>query len=35
MGKATDIAGTALFLATEDSAWVTGAEIPVTGGLRP
>ncbi len=35
MGVAADIAGTALFLATEDSAWVTGAEIPVTGGLRP
>ena len=35
MGVATDIAGAALFLATEDSAWVTGAEIPVSGGLRP
>jgi len=35
IGVAADIAGTALFLATEDSAWVTGAEIPVTGGLRP
>jgi 3-oxoacyl-[acyl-carrier protein] reductase len=35
IGKAMDIAGAALFLATEDSAWVTGAEIPVTGGLRP
>ena len=35
MGAAADIAGAALFLATEDSAWVTGAEIPVTGGLRP
>jgi 3-oxoacyl-[acyl-carrier protein] reductase len=35
LGVAADIAGAALFLATEDSAWVTGAEIPVTGGLRP
>ncbi len=35
MGAAADIAGAALFLATEDSAWVTGAEILVTGGLRP
>jgi 3-oxoacyl-[acyl-carrier protein] reductase len=35
MGAAKDIAGTALFLATEDSGWVTGAEIAVSGGLRP
>lgn len=34
LGQATDIAGAALFLATEDSAWVTGAEILVNGGLR-
>jgi 3-oxoacyl-[acyl-carrier protein] reductase len=35
MGAASDVAGAALFLATEDSGWVTGAEIPVSGGLRP
>ena len=35
VGAASDIAGAALFLATEDSGWVTGAEIPVSGGLRP
>jgi 3-oxoacyl-[acyl-carrier protein] reductase len=34
IGKAADIAGAALFLATADSGWVTGAEIPVSGGLR-
>lgn len=34
MGVATDIAGAALFLASEDSGWVTGAEIPVSGGFR-
>jgi 3-oxoacyl-[acyl-carrier protein] reductase len=35
LGQATDVAGAALFLATEDSGWVTGAEIPVSGGIRP
>ena len=34
LGEARDIAGAALFLATEDSGWVTGAEIPVSGGIR-
>lgn len=34
LGQATDIAGAALFLATEDAGWVTGAEILVNGGLR-
>lgn len=34
MGAAADIAGAALFLASEDSAWVTGAEIPTAGGFR-
>lgn len=34
LGQAADIAGAALFLATEDSGWVTGAEILVNGGLR-
>jgi len=35
IGQPMDIAGAALFLATDDSGWVTGAEIPVGGGLRP
>jgi 3-oxoacyl-[acyl-carrier protein] reductase len=35
LGQATDITGAALFLATEDSGWVTGVEIPVSGGIRP
>ena len=34
IGAASDIAGAALFLASEDSGWVTGAEIPVSGGIR-
>jgi 3-oxoacyl-[acyl-carrier protein] reductase len=34
IGQANDIAGAALFLATDDSGWVTGAEIPVSGGIR-
>jgi 3-oxoacyl-[acyl-carrier protein] reductase len=34
IGKASDIAGAALFLASDESGWITGAEIPVTGGLR-
>lgn len=35
LGRSEDIAGAALFLASDDSGWITGAEIPVTGGLRP
>jgi 3-oxoacyl-[acyl-carrier protein] reductase len=34
LGEAKDIAGAALFLATGDSGWVTGAEIRVNGGFR-
>jgi 3-oxoacyl-[acyl-carrier protein] reductase len=34
LGAATDISGAALFLATEDSRWVTGAEILASGGFR-
>jgi 3-oxoacyl-[acyl-carrier protein] reductase len=34
IGKATDIAGVAAFLASADSAWVTGQYIEVSGGLR-
>lgn len=34
MGTAEDIAKAALFLASEDSAWVTGEELLVGGGIR-
>jgi len=32
-GKPTDIAGLAVFLASDESSWLTGAAIPVDGGL--
>lgn len=35
IGKVTDIAGVAAFLASADSAWVTGQYIEASGGLRP
>ncbi len=34
MGTAEDIAKAALFLASDDSAWITGEELLVGGGLR-
>src|SRR6266480_2538578 len=34
MGTAEDIAKAALFLASEDSGWVTGEELLVGGGIR-
>src|SRR5579864_1389491 len=34
MGTADDIAGAALFLASDDSAWITGEELLVGGGIR-
>jgi len=34
MGTAEDIAKAALFLASEDSAWVTGEDLLVGGGIR-
>jgi NAD(P)-dependent dehydrogenase (short-subunit alcohol dehydrogenase family) len=33
-GTPDDIAGAALFLASDDSAYVTGTEIAVDGGMR-
>ena len=34
IGRSNDIAPVAVFLASSDSAWVTGETIRVTGGLR-
>src|SRR2546422_1732983 len=34
IGTAEDIAKAALFLASEDSGWVTGEELLVGGGIR-
>jgi 3-oxoacyl-[acyl-carrier protein] reductase len=34
VGTADDIASAALFLASDDSGWITGEEIVVGGGLR-
>jgi NAD(P)-dependent dehydrogenase (short-subunit alcohol dehydrogenase family) len=33
VGKAEDVAGAALFLASDEAAWITGAVLPVDGGL--
>ena len=32
-GKPNDIAGLAVFLASDESAWMTGTVIPVDGGV--
>ena len=34
MGKPEDVAPVAVFLASEDSAWMTGEILLVSGGLR-
>lgn len=34
LGKTTDIASAAVFLASDDSAFVTGERLLVSGGLR-
>jgi len=34
LGTADDIAKAALFLASEDSGWITGEELLVGGGIR-
>jgi len=33
LGRAEDIAYTALFLASDESSWMTGAELIVDGGF--
>ncbi|MDQ3943517.1 MAG: glucose 1-dehydrogenase [Actinomycetota bacterium] len=33
VGEPDDVAGAALFLASDDAAWITGAVLPVDGGL--
>jgi 3-oxoacyl-[acyl-carrier protein] reductase len=33
VGQTTDIAKVAVFLASEDSGWMTGELLPVSGGL--
>ena len=33
LGEPLDVANVALFLASDESAWMTGAVLPVDGGL--
>jgi NAD(P)-dependent dehydrogenase (short-subunit alcohol dehydrogenase family) len=33
LGTPEDVAGAAVFLASDDAAWITGAALPVDGGL--
>ena len=32
IGRTSDIAGAAVFLASDDSSWITGVSLPVDGG---
>ena len=34
LGKPDDIAGTAVFLASADSSWITGETFVISGGYR-
>jgi 3-oxoacyl-[acyl-carrier protein] reductase len=34
IGQPRDVARVAVFLASDDAAWITGEMLPVTGGLR-
>jgi 3-oxoacyl-[acyl-carrier protein] reductase len=34
IGQPLDIAGAAVFLASQDSAWITGETFRISGGLR-
>jgi len=34
MGQPEDIADVAVFLASEDAAWITGETLLIAGGLR-
>jgi 3-oxoacyl-[acyl-carrier protein] reductase len=34
IGQPQDIAGAAVFLASSDSAWITGESFAITGGYR-
>jgi len=33
VGEPEDVVGAALFLASDEAAWITGAVLPVDGGL--
>ena len=33
VGEPEDVAGAALFLASDEAAWISGAVLPVDGGL--
>jgi len=35
MGRPDDAGAAAVFLASEESAWITGQLLPVNGGMNP